>query len=63
MNPLNLTTINKGFTDHDGPGDDCLVLGVGLDPVVEGYGVKDVQQLTLVFVNPFHLNNERRKYD
>ena len=32
-----------------------LILGVAFDSVVEGDGVHDVQQLTLVLVDTFHL--------
>ena len=44
------------LTDHDGPGDDGLVLGVGLDPVVESDGVKDEEELALVLVDPLGLD-------
>ena len=43
------------LTDHDCPGHDLPVLGVALDPVVEGHGVQDVEQLTLVLVDSLHL--------
>jgi hypothetical protein len=45
------------ITNHDCPGDDLLVLGVAFDSVVEGDRVHDVQQLTLVLVDAFHLKN------
>ena len=32
-----------------------LILGVAFDSVVQGDGVHDVQQLTLVLVDTFHL--------
>ena len=44
-------------THHDGPGDDILVLGVRLDTVVEGNSEQDVQKLTLVLVDAFHLES------
>ena len=47
--------IGSVLTDHDCPWNDLLVLGVALDPVVEGDGVHDVQQLTLVLVDALHL--------
>ena len=41
-------------TDHDGPIGE-LHGGVSLQPVVHGDDVQDVQHLTLVLVNTFHL--------
>ncbi len=46
--------------DHDRPGHDGLVLRVGLDAVVQRHDVKDVQQLTLVLVDPLYLDVEER---
>jgi hypothetical protein len=46
---------DQNVTHHDGPGDNVFVLRVRLDPVVEGDGMQDVQQLTLVFVDALDL--------
>jgi len=43
------------LANHDCPGHDVFVLGVAFDSVVEGDGVHDVQQLTFVLVDTFHL--------